>query len=579
MTILGKYLVDRALTKYVAQRLLLMVAVGVVVNACTLGNSKQGITYAHKRIGCAQLSSLQIDHTRVTDAEDIPAGQYRAPNGQVYQVPNFCRVHLLATPASDSAINIAVWLPVTTRNGRYHQHGEGGMGGAINYASLAKLLSEGNAVAATDDGHTRTADGSAVWAKQPQKVIDGFGRALKKTRDAAVALIAAYYGQAPAYRYFSGCSGGGRQAFIAAQRYPNDWDGILAGAPSFDTTGQYTSAAVMGQRWRNYPKGRIAPEKLPMIQRTALAACSSEAHVVDGIAGDPRFCLFDAKSLACSGAETNQCLTAPEQRTLNALYQGAVYRDAMAEQPRQKRFPGIAPTMEMTGDLKDWVTGGTSKNTMPPFFLTSANNFFRNFIYQNKEWDVAEFDVEKDYMLARNRPLNGRALSSVIDATSENLNLFRESGAKLIVYSGWGDVGVLPDGVIKYYEKVAKTMGGLEQTRQFFRLFMVPGMGHCSGGPGANAFGQRYGLAGVRSDRDHDIVQALQGWVEDNHAPEKIIAAKYINDERVQGVAFTRPLCAYPQVRVYIGAGDKDKAVNYRCETGASPSNRDESTR
>ena len=539
----------------------LAILFSIAIGACTLEPKLRLDASPNTDNRCAQLANYRLPHGTVVEAEEIPAGLYDAEDGKSYQVPSFCRLHIYSTPTQQSAINIALWMPTSGWNGRYHQHGEGGMGGAINYASLAKLLGEGNAVAATDDGHDRSSAVGMNWALEEQKIIDGFGVALKETHDKAIALIKTYYTKAPSFNYFSGCSGGGRQAFIAAQRYPNDWDGILAGAPSFNTTQQFSSAARYGQLWLNHPEGRIPPQKLAAIQETALASCEPEAHLVDGIAGDPRYCKPEAKALACSGAETDQCLTLPQQKMLAAIYSGAA-----PESSHDKRFMGIAPTLEKTGDLKSWITGANLDNESPPYLLTAANGFYSNFVRRDSHWDVAKFDIDKDPLLAKSIKIQGRDLSSIIDATSPDLRPLQKSGAKLIVYSGWGDFGVLPGSVISYYNDVVERLGGFDRTQSFFRLFMVPGMGHCSGGPGANTFGQRHGADGLYKDGDHDIVNALHAWVEKGVAPERIIAAKYINDNRAQGIAFTRPLCAYPKVRVYSGRGDRREASNFKCE-------------
>jgi len=515
---------------------------------------------------CSRLAELSLPHSMITNAELIASGNFSTPEGKSHVVPSFCRVQGISMPTKDSHINFEVWMPAKNWNGRYYQYGEGGLGGAINYASLAHLLNEGNAVAATDDGHVRDKEGTATWARDEQKVIDGFSFSLKETYENATRIVKAFYHRKPQYHYFSGCSGGGRQAFIAAQRYPQDWDGILAGAPGNDTVRIYSTFAALGKLWRDHPEGRISPKKLPAIQKASISACQKDAFVIDGIAADPRLCRFDPAVLACQDVETDSCLTRAQQSMLESIYNGVSLEAVDGE-----RYSGIVPTTENSVNFKNWITGSSPRNDVPPAVVFLGNRFFRNFIYHNPEWDVAQFDRQVDPYFAKNKMISGKTFSSIADVNSTDLSLLKTYGTKLVVYSGWGDVGILPDDVIAYYEDVVKQSGGLETTQNFFRLFMVPGMAHCKGGPGANAFGQPYGLPGLQVDATHDITKMLEAWVEHDATPEQLVVTKYIADDPNKGVSFTRPICAYPTVPAYKGSGNPDFAENFRCVAGRAP--------
>lgn len=511
---------------------------------------------------CEGLLNLRLARTEIIKTETITTGSIADANDQTYEVPTFCRVHGLVRLEPGSNINFEVWMPAQQWNGRYHQHGQGGIGGKINYAALARILNQGGVAVATDDGHTRDKDGGATWARDERKVIDVFTLSLKTTYDRAQDIVRHYYRQAPQYRYFSGCSGGGRQALIAAQRYPEDWDGIIAGAPGPDITG-YSRAAAYGQLWRNNPEGRIGPQKFPAIQKAALDSCSTDAQVVEGVASDPRFCKPNPDTVACTEEETDDCLTEPQRLMLKTLYNGIA--DTVTG---EIIYPGFIPTMENAGGWPIWVTGTSPDNNQAPLSVFLGNRFFRNFVYNDPGWDVAQFNLTRDQSFAENKTLSGETFSSIMNTNQVDLSPLKKSGTKLITYDGWGDLGIVPNSLLNYHNKVVVKMGGDKQIRDFYRLFMVPGMLHCGSGPGANVFGQLYD---IKNDADHNIVRALEAWVEKGVAPDRIIATKYVDDKPEKGVAFTRPLCPFPQVSKYKGTGSTDLAVNFKCIEGATP--------
>lgn len=352
---------------------------------------------------CAALATHELPHTRIT-AKLIPAQA---------DLPEFCRVQGEAQPTADSQIGFELWLPATGWNGRYYQLGNGGFAGNIHEPALAAELRRGNAVAATDTGHRANAF-DASWAlNHPERVIDYGYRSLQETSRVANELVHLYYGSRARFRYFTGCSNGGRQAFMAAQRFPDEWDGILAGAPAYNWTMQLATFAA-------HPEGDVRAQ------------------------------------------------------------------------------------------------------------LTFAEQFFRYMVYDDPSWTLARFDSRRDLDFARQRRIGNQTLSQVLDATDTDLTRFEQRRGKLLMYFGWADDLISPQAGVDYYERVVARMGGSERTQEFFRLFMVPGMGHCQGGAAPHAFGQAYVSPGMRDDPEHDIRRALEAWVEQGKVPERIVEAAQV---------------------------------------------------
>jgi hypothetical protein len=543
-------------------RVLRMVVTGVTLMAAVT-------TYAATdQDACQKLASLVLPGRQITSAVQAHAGIFQTPDGENYNAPDFCRVRGIARPTTESEIKFEVWLPRKIEwNGRFYQHGEGGGGGAINYGALVGFIRNGAVGVATDDGSQNVCrDSDASLLSQPQKFVDLWYRALGETTRSAKELIRAYYGRAPSFSYFEGCSGGGGYGLQAAQRFPDDWDGILIGAPSNNVTGYYAAMVWYSRAWLDDPQGQILPVKLPAIQRAALASCTSQAHVLNGIAADPRFCPFDPEVLSCNGPETDNCLTKAQVIALRKIYAG----------PRNPRtgeqiYAGFPPTFESS--WADDITGNTLVNPegTAPSGLYVANRFYRH-IFDNPQWNIRMFDFDKSVTFTENKLISGASLKSIMNATNPDLSRLRKRGSKVLMYIGWGDPTQSPLEGIVYYNKVAHEMGGVEKSQDFFRLFMVPGMRHCGLGPGANSFGQNvYGFGkyhlgrSLQNDADHNIMRALEAWVETGRKPDRIIAAKYVNDDPKRGIAFTRPLCAYPQIAVFRGSGSTTEASNFKC--------------
>jgi feruloyl esterase len=519
---------------------------------------------------CTDIGQLQLSGGRIITAEFVPAGDFIAPDGKHHNVRSFCRVHGVSKPTSDSEIHFELWLPASGWNGRYYQHGEGGGSGFINYDALAGVLSEGAAAGATDNGHRRDERSSYDWAYgHPERIVDLGYRALGVTREIAQEVVQSYYGKAAHHHYFAGCSGGGVEGLMAAQRFPTQWDGIIVGAPNYDAIGFFASSAWLAHRWLTKPEGRILPAQLSWIERAALASCSAEAHVESGIAADPRHCRFDPRALSCKGAERERCLSASQVETLRMIYQGP----RMAQdQPYYLGFPATLESgwpLLLTGG-PDFPLGHYYEKTEPAT-VHFAVKFFRAFVFEDAGWDLASFQLDRDVMRAIHKHVAGETLATAQNATDTNLTPLRDAGAKLMMYVGWGDAAISPLQIIAYYESIAQTMGGTAELDKFSRLYVVPGMGHCGGGAGANAFGQSPLVRAAPSlvnDALHNMMRALEAWAEGGSAPGHLIGAKYVGDDSRNGIAFTRPICPYPLLPVYGGSGSRDIAGNFRCVRG-----------
>jgi hypothetical protein len=506
-------------------------------------------TAAAAATACADLAKLALPDTTVTTAQAVPAGPFQPPEGPpVRDVPAFCRVALEIHPSSDSDIRAEVWLPASTWNSKFQGVGNGGFAGAIGYAGMAAAVARGYATASTDTGH-RAGGTDARWALGHREKIVDFGyRAIHETAVQAKAIIHAFYGDGPRRSYFSSCSNGGRQALMEAQRYPADYDGIIAGAPANYWTRLLTLAVVNVQATLSDPAAYIPAAKLPAIEAAALAACDANDGVKDGVIEDPTQCKFDPAVLLCQGAESDACLTKPQVSTLEKLYAGA--RNSKGKEV----MPGYSPGGEAEpGGWALWITGTEPRKSALYAFGTQ---FYSNMVFDNAAWDWRSFALDRDLPVAQDKT------AAALDAANPDLKGFQARGGKLILYHGWSDAAIPARSTIEYYRSVEKKMGA-RQAAQFVRLYMVPGMEHCGGGAGPNFFGQGGVAAG---DAGHDIDTALERWVEQGMAPEEIVATKFKSGtDRSSGIARTRPLCPYPQTAHYKGSGSTDEASNFVC--------------
>ncbi len=486
---------------------------------------------------CGGLSGLKLKDTTIT-AQEVAAGAFAPPSGQAAPfktLPAFCRVQGVMKPSADSHIEFEVWLPSSGWNGKYQGTGNGGFAGSIQYPLLASGVRNGYATSSTDTGHKGSGTDGEWALNHYEKIVDFGYRAIHETADASKAIVKAYYGGAAKRSYFTGCSNGGRQALMEAQRYPNDYDGIIAGAPA-----NYLTHHISGFVWNinALDAAPIPMQKLKTVEAAALESCDASDGLKDGLIGDPARCHFDPAKLLCNAAETDACLTQPQIDTLNKIYAGP--RNSKGEQI----FPGYLPGGETgVGGWPLWITGmGTAKSLQFAF----AKGFFADMIFSDPNWDPHKFDFDRDVKIADDKG------ARIFNSTDPNLKAFKNRGGKLILFHGWADAAIAPVNTVNYYESVLGKMGA-KQAAEFVQLYMIPGMQHCSGGPGPNDFGV---MPQNGVDPEHNMANALERWVENGAAPQKVIA---------KGGARTRPLCPYPQVAKYKGTGSPDDAANFEC--------------
>ena len=525
-----------------------------------------------KAASCESLASLSLDHATVTAATSVPAGAFTpptlpgaiAPSKPIPNLPAFCRVQITSSPTSDSSIGIEVWLPENW-NGKYLQSGNGGFAGVVPYTSLAVDIQRGYAAAGTDDGHADPINTDASWALgHPQKIIDFGFRALKETTDKAKAVIRAFAGSGPQYSYFAGCSDGGREALMESQRYPDDFDGIVVGDPANNWIPLLSQAIWDMQALLATSDSYIPPAKLPAITNAALAACDAADGVQDGVIGKPRQCDFNPDELLCTAGDSNSCLTAPQLAALKKIYYGPQNSEG------QTINPGFLPGAEAyAGGWSTWITGpgpGVDSITQSLQYQFGTN-FFKYMVFDDPNWDLKTFNFDTDIAKALAKPVDGVALADVLSSVDPDLSAFRAHNGKIIQYHGTTDPAIPPGASIEYRRSVLAFFGIYDQkdardtVSNFYRLFLVPGMLHCQGGPGANTFGQGAPLA----DSAHDVIKALEAWVEQGKAPDQIIATKFTNDDPTQPTLFSRPLCPYPAVARWNGTGDAADAANWSC--------------
>jgi feruloyl esterase len=484
---------------------------------------------------CESLTSLKLPDTTITLAQTVAAGAFTPPppaNGRggrggantnpYADVPAFCRVTATLAPSPDSDIKMELWMPMAGWNGKYQTAGNGGYAGNLGQNALATGVKRGYAIAGTDTGHT---GGAASMAGHPEKMIDFAHRALHETTVKSKAIVAAFYGSGPKFSYFNACSTGGRQALMEASKYPDDFNGIVAGDPAIWTSHQAAQQLWVAMAVHKDEASFIQAEKFPAIHKAALDACDALDGVKDGVIENPARCKFDPKVLECKTEDTNDCLTPPQVEAARKLYTAPV-------NPRTKE--AVYPPLEPGSEL-GWA-GLAGKQ---PFGY--ANDFYKYFVKKDPNWDYKTLNFDTDVAQAE------KEWEGNFDYFHANLKPFFDRGGKLIQYHGWADPAITPGVSIAYYNAVSKTMGGVAKIDDKQRLFMVPGMAHCGGGEGTSTF---------------DLLAAIEQWVENGKAPVTIPAAKVVNGVTVR----TRPLCQYPKEAVYKGSGSTDEAANFECK-------------
>lgn len=509
---------------------------------CVLGcwpNAAFSSTTPSTATSCDSLKTLKLPYTTISIAEQVAAGAFHAPpqTGEgpmrdanaFAQMPSFCRLAGDIRPTADSEIRFEVWMPLENWNGRYQGVGNSGLAGTISYGPMAQALTQGYATASTDTGHLAEASqvqGNASWAVgHPEKVIDFGYRSVHETTVKAKAVIAAFYGSDPRYSYWNGCSEGGRQGMGEAQRYPSDFDGILAGSPVFDFVHSKTRGTWSDQSISKNPASYIPAAKYKLISIAVMAQCDAEDGVKDGVINNPPSCHPDLSVLLCKSGDTADCLTAPQIEEMKTEYS-----DLIDPRTGVVIFPGHSPGFEMMRSAHPATSPADMKQANP-------GSFFKYFVYENPEWDWTTFNLKTDLAVA------DKKLAVTLADYDPNLKAFKAHGGKLIQYHGWSDAQPSPLSSVEYFNKVQATMG---DTRDFYRLFMVPGMGHCGGGLGTDKF---------------DKIGAITDWVERGKAPDEIFASHMTNGK----VDRSRPLCPHPQIAKYKGSGSTDDAANFVC--------------
>ena len=490
---------------------------------------------------CHALAQLALPDTTISTAEPVTGGGFTPPYGAALKgLPAFCRVSGILRPTPDSVIRFEVWMPEKGWNHRFVGTGNGGFAGSIYYSQLGDNLKRGFATAGSDAGHQADAE-DASWAYQhPEKITDFGYRAVHLTTEHAKTIIDKFYGEPATKSYFDSCSDGGREALMEAQRFPADYDGILAGAPANNWTKMLGASVDEMKVFIGNPAGYISSVKLPAITAAVLAQCDAQDGLKDGILNDPRSCHFDPGTLLCKQGDELSCLTAPQVASLKKIYAGGTDNEG------HLIFPGLMPGDE-SHQWKSWLVGNG------PAVSLYTQNYFRYMVFSDPSWDALTANTDAALKAADAKT------AQALNATDPDLSRFAARGGKLIVYHGWNDPAISPLNTIHYYEQVQAKMGEAK-TADFVRLYMVPGMGHCAGGPGAASFGQ-FGLTTAKGP-EYGVFDALERWAEQDIAPGSIVATKYGAASKVE---MTRPLCPYPQIARYDGSGDPNDSASFSC--------------
>jgi len=480
--------------------------------------------------GCGALAGLVLKDVKVETATAAAAS------------PAFCRIQGLITPTPQSRIHFELWMPVTGWSGRIEMVGNGGYSSQMRLDELARLVHSGDAALATDTGHE--GDGLEFGFANNEAIADWGYRAVHVSVVAAKALVTRFYGQAPKYAYFTGCSTGGHQGLMEAQRYPDDFDGILAGDPGNNRTN--LNFGFLWQFLATHPDGDnehpiLTPDDLKHVNQAAMEKCDALDGVRDGVITDPRRCGFDPAALRCTEAKDAGCLTDTQIAALKKMYGGARRRDS-----GESIYPGWPVGSEAVENGGGWQLYWA--NPQKPDEPQRAD-YFRRWAFNDPGWNWWSFDWSNGVDAAR------RKMGPLVDAVSTDLSAYRKRGGKLLLYHGSADPVASATDTIAYYEQLSRRN---PNAPSFARLFMVPGMAHCMGGPGASSF-----MSGA--DADHDARLALRRWVEQGQAPEQIIAVKFKSRLSDSGILMSRPLCAWPKLPAYKGSGDSNDAANFVC--------------
>jgi feruloyl esterase len=493
------------------------------------------------------LAAVKLTGASVASATAVAAGSYTPPgSGALANLPAFCRITASATPTSDSLINFEVWVPDGTAwNGKLVVTGNGGYSPTLNYGDMAYAMRQGYAVVGGDTGHQSADPNAMFWGvSHPEKITDWGSRSIHAITAPARALVEGRGAKAPSRAYYYGCSTGGHQGYAQMQRYPSDFDGVIAGAPGNNRT--RLNVEFMHRFLSNRAANTNSPviltsAKAALITQRAVAACDALDGVTDGVMEDPRACTsdkFDIDSLLCTAGDNASCLTAEQIAVARKIYAGP-------KNPRTNAqiYPGL-----LVGTESGWSQYWGSTEPV-------RADYWRLWVFENPQWNWWSFDYDRDIAFADAK------VSPLVDQNSADLAAFKARGAKAIVYQGWQDPVVNAADTIAYVERVKALQGSQAEVDKFLRLFLVPGMGHCSGGSGTTNFGNQGGTSPT-VDADHDVLMALDRWVQQGTAPDRIVATRVVSGSAVR----TRPLCTYPKKAVYGGSGSSDDAASFSCQ-------------
>ena len=494
---------------------------------------------------CENLTNLKLDKATITSARMVPEGPAPAPEGGRGRgatagaqaagapqavgaprgggnpppapalIPAHCQLQIVLKPSPDSLINMEMWLPPADKwNGKFMGVGNGGFAGSIQGLAndMPQALRLGYATAGTDTGHQ---DAGGAWAiGHPEKMIDFGYRATHEMTLKSKQIVGAFYDRSPQYSYFKGCSTGGRMALMEGQRYPDDYDGIIAGSLASRHIHMWTAGIARSIELSRHPEGAITTEQAALVNTLVTNTCDT---LKEGFLNNPRACKVDFSKLKCKAgaAADNSCLTGPQLKTVDTYYGGV--KNSKGElifsgQALGNPIAAQRPTNQAPGGVFDLV----------------------RIAYNDPNVDWQKFDLDRDMKFLDEK-------IGYVDAVDPDLSKFKSSGGKLLMTHGWSDTSITPETTIWYYDAVLNKMG--KSQSDWMRLFMVPGMGHCRGGPGVNTF---------------DSIGALEKWVEKGIAPDTMLGTG------AQGL--TRPLCQYPQYAEYKGKGDLKDASNWACK-------------
>jgi feruloyl esterase len=482
---------------------------------------------------CDALKALSLPHVTITSAEFVAAGN-AAPGrggrgGAGAPLPAHCRVAATLTPSADSHIEMELWLPTENWNGKFLAVGNGGWAGSISLDAMAPALRRGYATASNDTGHK---GGSASFVVgHPEKLIDFGYRAMHEMAVRSKEIIQAFYKRGPQLSYYQGCSTGGRQGMMEAQRFPEDFDAIIAGAPVHNMVHLNVSQVALQVDMLKNPSRLVPPEKRTLFANAVVAACDQQDGVKDGIVSEPRACKFDPAVLACKAGPSTAlgagdgpgCLTAAQVENARSVWAPVTKKNGTLV------YPGRSPGFESGWRIP---AQGAALN---PLFTDMPRYVGR----QDSNWDPMTFDLETDLALALKN-------AGFVEASDPDLSKFKARGGKLLLYHGWADPGPAPENTINYYDAVNKKLGGKQD--DWMRLFLMPGVGHCGGGVGPD---------------QADFLGAIERWREKGEAPAQIIATRPAG--RGGAPSMSRPLCPHPHVARYKGSGTTDEAASFSC--------------